>query len=75
MKRWTLTRKLAVGLGITGSAATSVGGCSQYADEFRAAAGSTFKDGVSTLLDGFVEGVFAVVEPGDGAAAGGSTGA
>ncbi|GIK16419.1 MAG: hypothetical protein BroJett003_13830 [Planctomycetota bacterium] len=40
-------------------------GCSEFGTEFRAAAGDTIKAGVNTLLDGFVEGVFAVVEPGN----------
>jgi len=65
MKRVSWKRSLIVGWGVSGATALSFGGCEQHADEFREAAGSTVKDGVNTLLDGFVDGVFAVVEPDD----------
>jgi hypothetical protein len=44
-------------------------GCS---DEFREAAGPALEQGVNSLLDGFVDGVFAVVDP-DATTADGTT--
>ena len=38
-------------------------GCGEYADEFRAAAAPSLRTGVDAIVDGFVEGVFAVIEP------------
>jgi hypothetical protein len=39
--------------------------------EFRAAAGDSLQQGVSAILDGFVEGFFAVIEPEEETAADG----
>lgn len=39
--------------------------------EFRAAAGSSLQQGVNAILDGFVDGFFAVFEPEDAPATGG----
>ena len=66
-------RRFAIGLGVVGACAMRVGGCSQYADRFRAAASPSLQTGVSALLDGLVEGVFAVVEPEGATADDGST--
>lgn len=44
-----------------------VGGCVEGANEFREAATPMLRTGVDALLDGLVEGMFAVFEPdGDG---------
>ena len=45
------------------SAGLSMGGCSDDFDEFRAAASPQLEAGVDALLDGLVDGIFAVVEP------------
>ena len=41
-----------------------LGGCS-LGPEFRAAAGPAFETGVNAILDGLVNGVFAVIDPDD----------
>ena len=43
------------------------GGCgaSDLSAEFRAAAGDQLQSGVTSLLNGLVDGAFAVLEPGD----------
>ena len=45
------------------SAGLSMGGCNDDFDEFRAAASPRLEAGVNALLDGLVDGIFAVVEP------------
>lgn len=59
-------------IGITaalgGSTPLSFGGCEAHADEFREAAAPALRTGVDSLMDGLVEGVFAVVEPESGSA-------
>ncbi len=45
------------------AAALGSGGCSEYADEFRAASASSFRSGFEALADGIVAGAFAVFEP------------
>lgn len=47
-----------------------LGGCS-LGQEFRAAAGPAFETGINAILDGLVDGVFAVIEP-DGTDGGGN---
>lgn len=54
-------------------AAIAGSGCSEYMDEFRDAASPSLRTGVDALLDGFVEGVFAVVEPDEGTQEGADT--
>ena len=48
-------------------ALTCGGGCgvSDLSAEFRAAAGGQLQTGVTALLNGLVDGAFAVLEPGD----------
>lgn len=52
------------------------GGCgaSDLSAEFRAAAGDQLQTGVTALLNGLVDGAFAVLEPGDSTATGNGTG-
>ncbi len=45
------------------SAGLSMGGCNDDYDEFRAVAGPKLEAGVDALLDGLVDGIFAVIEP------------
>ncbi len=44
-------------------AGLSMGGCNDDFDEFRTAAGPQLEAGIDALLDGLVDGIFAVVEP------------
>ena len=64
MKRRMQT-SISYGLVLIALALPLVGGlgCGEYADEFRAAAAPSLRTGVDALVDGFVEGVFAVIEP------------
>ena len=64
MNRW-LKNLTAYGLVLVALALPLMGGlgCGEYADEFRAAAAPSLRTGVDALVDGFVEGVFAVIEP------------
>jgi len=43
----------------------ATGGCNKLGDEFRAAAGPELQAGVTQLLNGLVDGTFAVVDPDD----------
>ncbi len=64
MNRHVNRRKVYCVLGLAlALPATTGAGCNEYMDEFRAAASPSLRTGVDALVDGFVEGVFAVVEP------------
>ncbi|MCC7291448.1 MAG: hypothetical protein IT449_05230 [Phycisphaerales bacterium] len=63
VRRINLACRIGISLGISGGTALSFGGCEAHADEFREAAAPALRTGVDSLMDGLVEGVFAVVEP------------
>ena len=63
VRRINIACRIGISLGLGGSTAFSFGGCEAHADEFREAAAPALRTGVDSLMDGLVEGVFAVVEP------------
>ena len=63
MRKTNRVLRLALGASAMMAGGLRVGGCSEYSQEFRQAATPMLRSGVNALLDGLVEGVFAVVEP------------
>lgn len=61
--RHSLARRALVAALAASSCLWQAFSCSSYGKEFRAAATPSLESGVNALLDGFVAGIFAVVEP------------
>jgi len=56
-KRWL------VGIGFICLTSMRLSGCGAFSQQFRSAATPSLRTGVNAILDGFVQGIFAVVDP------------